>query len=239
MSTLTEEIRRGKTITAIARNRGVSRATIYTKLKSSGVNHQKLKFNHNFFEDVNCEEKAYWLGFIMADGCVSLTQSPKVAIGLNKKDELHLKKWHKALKSCLKIHYCGDRVASSHSSAKMCQDLIRLGCIPRKSLQLKFPSLREDLIRHFVRGYFDGDGCISWHNKHQKTFQIRFTIIGTKAFLDQLQIILKTSNRYTKRGKAYVLSICGNQKAGLIFQWMYDDSTIFLDRKREIYIAQL
>lgn len=238
MPTLTEDIRCGKTISSIAEERGVSRSTIHIRLKEDGIEHQKLKFNHDFFEEIDCEAKAYWLGFIMADGCVSLTQQPKIIIGLHKRDEPHIVKWHQAIQSCLKIHYCGDRVASTHYSAKMCQDLIRLGCIPRKSLKLKFPSLRQDLIRHFVRGYFDGDGCISLHNK-KKNPHIRFTVIGTESFLSSLQKILETANKLGAHGRAYSLSVNGRQKAGHIFEWMYDNAIIFLDRKKEVYDSQL
>lgn len=239
MPTLTEDIRNGKTITAIAEEYGVSRDIIYNRLKLDGLDHQKLKFDHDFFEIIDSEEKAYWLGFIMADGCVSLTQQPKVIIALHKKDGHHLEKWHKALGSCRKINYWRNRVASTHYSAKMCQDLIQLGCTPRKSLSLKFPSLRKDLIRHFVRGYFDGDGCISIHNKDKKTHQMRFTIISTKEFLDTLQRILGTNNKYTQHGRAYSLSVNGNKKSGVIFQWMYKNATVFLDRKKEVYHASL
>ena len=56
------------------------------------------------------------------------------------------------------------------------------GCTPRKSLTLKFPDIKifksKDLIRHFIRGYFDGDGCISFSNKdHTKIF---CNILGTE-----------------------------------------------------------
>jgi len=239
MITLVEDIQNGKTITAIAKERGVDRSTIYNWMRSDRLNHQKLKFNHDFFEKIDCEEKAYWLGFIMADGCVSVTQQPKLVVALNKKDKSHLEKWHKAIQSCRKINCWRDTVISAHYSTKMCNDLIALGCIPRKSLKLHFPLLREDLTRHFVRGYFDGDGCISYHGKSQKTPHIRFTVIGTKSFLNTLQKILQTSNKLSKVGRTYSLAVNGNKKPSAIFEWMYDDATIFLDRKREIYHSYL
>ncbi len=237
MPTLTEDIRRGKTITAIASEHGVSRSTIHTRLKTNGLNHQRLKFNHDFFENIDCEEKAYWLGFIMADGCVSLTQSPKVTIKLHQKDEQHLTAWHKALGSCLKIHYFGNTVYSTHYSDKMCQDLIGLGCIPKKSLTLKFPVLREDLIRHFIRGYFDGDGCIF----KSRRGQLRIIFLGTRIFLNLLKIWLKCSSNIKphNNGRICRLEIHGNKKATKIAKLMYENATIALNRKLEVYHSNI
>lgn len=236
---IVQDIKSNNTIVDIAKKHGVSRNTIYTLLKKYGIDHQKLKFNHDFFENIDNEEKAYWLGFIMADGCVSLTQQPKVTIKLHKKDREHLEKWHRAIGSCIKIHTLLDTVSSTHYSKKMCEDLIRLGCIPRKSLKLKFPEIEKDLVWHLIRGYFDGDGCISFHNKQENIWQKRITLIGTKHFLDFIQKLFGTQNKLGTRGKAYCLSICGNKKVDKILKQMYNNCNVWLDRKKEKAIAEL
>jgi len=241
--TLTEDIRNGKTVTAIAQENGVSRQTIYNRMKTQELSHQKLKFNHDFFENIDCEEKAYWLGFIMADGCVSVTQQPKMAIGLHKRDEDHLKKWHQSIRSCLKIHHHKDRVASTHYSSKMCHDLIQMGCVPRKSLQLEFPDLREDLIRHFVRGYFDGDGSILRCRPNQNTCrtQLRIVFIGTQMFLNTLKKWIQCSANVCSMdgNRAYRLEIHGNKSALSTAKLMYENATIYLDRKAQVYYSSL
>lgn len=54
------------------------------------------------------------------------------------------------------------------SSVDMCRDLFNLGIPKNKSVSIKFPTfLNEDLIHHFIRGYFDGNGCI-WSGKRKR-----------------------------------------------------------------------
>lgn len=235
-----EKIRIGRTISDIAEEIGVNRRTIHIWFKKWNVDHQRLKFNHDFFEQIDSEEKAYWLGFIMADGHLCLTQSPRVVIHLAAKDESHLWKWHQSIESTKKLSRCCDEtITSTHNSKKMCDDLVRLGCMANKSLKLEFPLLPKLLIRHFVRGYFDGDGCIEWRT-HQKTAQLRVSFVGTRMFLTKLQEILGTDNKLQPTGKnkiARQLQVCGNIKAVRIADWMYKDSTVFLRRKKELYFA--
>jgi hypothetical protein len=124
----------------------------------------------------------------------------------------------------------------------MCQDLIRLGCKPRKSLELKFPEINDVLLPHFVRGYFDGDGCASVHNKKQKTPQLRLSFIGTEDFLSKLQGVIGTNCKLVPTGNNKIvksLGISGNTQTKRITDWMYKDATIFLERKRKVINAAL
>lgn len=238
---ITQDIRNGKSLTQIAKELGVNRLTVAARLKEAGLSKESVKFNHDFFEIINSEEKAYWLGFIMADGCVSKTHGSKVVIKLAKKDGHHLKKWHTTIDSNLNIHWMQSGVQSQHYSSKMCADLIILGCTPKKTLTLKFPNLNKLLYRHFIRGYFDGDGCADMR-KHQKTPQLRLSFVGTERFLTKLKSILKLNNKLQPTGNnksAFSLQICGNKKAKKIANWMYKDATIFLERKREVCFADL
>lgn len=229
----------GKTIKQVAADAGVSRTTLYKKLNDNGIkNTQQFKFNHNYFEYINTEEKAYWLGFLMADGCISMTTNPKIDLCLSVIDRDHLVKWHKALSSTKKIIIYNDRACSSHPSKKMCNDLILLGCTSKKSLTLAFPKINNKLIRHFIRGYVDGDGCITFGNKKQKLWQIRLHIIGTKNFLTSIQQSFETNNKLLKIGNNkinYAFEIHGNKKTMKILNWLYEDAEIFLDRKFKLY----
>lgn len=237
-----QDIKNSNTIIDIAKKHGVNRRTIHTLLQKYGIDHQKLKFNHDFFENIDNEEKAYWLGFIMADGCVSLTQSPKVIIKLHQKDRRHLEKWHYTIGSRIKIHTLRDTVSSTHYSKKMCKDLIRLGCTPRKSLKLEFPEIQKDLVRHLIRGYFDGDGYIAMRfpKKIARKLSLRLVFIGTFEFLSKLkEILVCSSNVKLKKHKTYILEMNGNKKAGRVARFIYDNTSIFLDRKKEVYLSYL
>ena len=231
-----KELTQGKTVKAIATSIGVNRETIYSRLRAAGIHDtQQFKFDHNFFEVPDTEEKAYWLGFIMADGCVSMTANAKVVIKLAIVDEGHIVKWHKAIRStkkpCVYMDDGRQYIASTHPSMKMCNDLIKLGCVPRKSLILQFPQIRQGLLNHFVRGYMDGDGSIG------KT-RLRLNFIGTKKFLTELQKVIGVNKNMRKIGnnkRNHALNIDGPVEAMRILDWIYDGATIYLDRKYAIY----
>lgn len=229
-------LQNGDTVKIIAKKLNVSRETIYHRLKMINIqNTQQFKFNHNFFECIDTEEKAYWLGFITADGCVSMTANPKVDIGLAIIDITHLYKWHKILRSTKKINVYMNRAISSHPSKKMCYDLIKVGCTPQKSLTLKFPKLKNDLVRHYIRGYMDGDGCISFGNKNQAIWQIKLNFLGTQEFLFSLQNKIGTNVKIRKKKNISILEINGNTQVMNILDFLYKDATVFLDRKYNIY----
>lgn len=233
-----EKIRNGITLTEIASQLGITRVTLANYLKQANISKSLVKFNHRFFQNINTEDKAYWLGFCMADGCVSTTHSPKVTIALAHKDRDHLEKWRQAINSSVKLVTNKKQTSSQHYSRQMCDDLITIGCTSRKSLTLKFPEIKTNLLHHFVRGYFDGDGSATRNKKKQ----LRLTFIGTSQFLDKLQEILQTNNKLQTAGnnkKARSLQINGNKKARKISDWMYKDATVYLERKREVCDSEL
>lgn len=119
-------------------------------------------------------------------------------------DTMHLIKFSNFLNSKNKIHldfsigtYGRCRFGVSNNEFK--NDLIKLGCCPQKSLILKFPTAEqvpENFIIPFIRGYFDGDGCLS--HVYSDTKKTRFTVsvglIGTNNFLVGLEKVLKKYN---------------------------------------------
>ena len=129
----------------------------------------------------------------------------------------------------------------SFRSDKCKQDLINLGCVPKKSLILTFPSEEQvpnNLIKHFIRGYFDGDG---WFTNTEKCFQVG--IIGTEnfisGFLEKVKELINTNNTifevHRENGaKRYVFGSYNDVSNFL--NWIYKDSNIFLDRKYNQYL---
>lgn len=136
----------------------------------------KYVYNKDYFEKINTSEKAYWLGFLYADGCITrfykgeVLKSMSLEITLKDADCEHLIKFKNALESNIPIQhriitgkYKADRIVVN--CTKICNDLIKLGCTPTKSLTLEFPKkdiIPQDFIRDFIRGYFDGDGGVSY-----------------------------------------------------------------------------
>ena len=188
------------------------------------------------FEKIDNEEKAYWLGFLYADGNVSLKED-KIELSLAEKDLNHIKKFKNfiGLKNDIRYKEKTKSYRFSFRSQNCKADLIDKGCVPNKSLILNFPTFDQvpnHFMRHFIRGYFDGDG---WFSNNEKTFQIG--IIGTedfiKGFLEQIPISNKTNKIFTvhrKDGaKRYVFS--GLKDVESFLSYIYDDSFIYLDRK--------
>lgn len=193
------------------------------------------------FEKIDTEEKAYWLGFLYADGSVG-SKEDKIELGLSKKDLKHIEKFRNFMNITNKISYRKNTKSYriSFRSIKCKQDLINKGCVPKKSLILKFPNenqVPKELIKHFIRGYFDGDG---WFTNTEKCFQIG--IIGTenfiKGFLDTVENINKENKIFkVHRENGAKRYMFGSYNDVLNFlNWIYKDSKIYLDRKYEHYL---
>lgn len=193
------------------------------------------------FEKIDTEEKAYWLGFLYADGSVG-SKEDKIELGLAEKDLKHIEKFKTFMNINNKISY-REKTKSyrmSFRSAQCKQDLINKGCVPKKSLILNFPNenqVPKYLIRHFIRGYFDGDG---WFTNTEKCFQVG--IIGTEnfinGFLDSIENIDKKNKIFDvhreDRAKRYVFGAYNDVLNFL--NWIYKDSNIYLDRKYASYL---
>lgn len=235
-------------------NRVVNLAGIARNARESQL---KYKFNENIFDIIDSEEKAYWLGFLYADGYVSIENNKyRLVLALATKDRSHVEKFNNFLQSNYPIHdyiiSSGEFIGKEYSrvmvnSPHLINTLISYGCTPKKSLTLKFPDIsifkNMDLIRHFIRGYFDGDGSVFISNeKHWRngtiTKVIHYRFLGTEEFLEQIDslINLKGSITNPKRSKAFELAYKRKKKVLPFFKYLYEKSTIYLDRKRDIFI---
>lgn len=204
----------------------------------------------NVFEVIDTEEKAYWLGFLYADGSVYKSRNSYIIeVGLSVKDIGHLVKFKKFLNSnhVLKIKdYKGYKSCSiTIRNQKMAQDLMNKGCIPNKSLLLTFPNddiVPKHLKPHFIRGYFDGDGCV-YGSDDCKSYRVSF--VGTNEFLTDMQDILFEEVQLTQtaikksKGRAYETGWGGIENCGKLFHYMYANCSICLYRKLEKFITKI
>ena len=223
----------------ISKTLNISRSRFSTWLKNEGVNvsvcPQRKKINENIFKIIDTEEKAYWLGFLYADGYVGLTDN-RVELALQLSDTNHIEKFKTFLNSDCKISTNTYRSRLLIKNKVIKSSLINLGCTPQKSLTLKFPTYEKvpkELIRHFIRGYFDGDGslCVT-----EKTRSI--DVLGTYDFLYQLCLEsgIDTSKIYVSKSKSNkVFRIVLGSRIDLynFSKYIYDDCNIYLDRKYE------
>ena len=236
------------TILKIATEFGCSAPTIRTLLRKNKItlkgNKQGYPRDSFYFSNIDTEEKAYWLGFLYADGCV---HSSNNEISINITDKDHVEKFKKAIRA--KNHKIGKTEDKRFKNAKplyhfsikdaqLHSDLIKWGCIPNKSLKIeKIPNIPRDYTSHFIRGYFDGDGSLHYL-KGSNNYRISF--IGTKSFLQDIQKELevqKISLGYGSAGKAYTLQIAGRKQVIKILKFLYSNSSDSnrLNRKYKIY----
>lgn len=236
--------REGMSITAISRELGIDRGCLSKRLKIRGfdiIQHcNKKNVDSRYFEEINTEEKAYWLGMMYADGCV--TYGSKFELTLKDKD--HIEKFKSALKSKHKI---GERIINEKSYYRLSimdkrihDSLIRHGCLRNKTFYIKMPSIYDNLMRHFIRGFFDGDGCI-FIGKNQNESQIKISS-GCNDFLEELCSYINNNievcrNMYTRKTHTcFDISIFNMADKRMFLDYMYKDSTIYLERKYQKYL---
>lgn len=209
-----------------------------------------VKINHSYFDRIDCEHKAYWLGMLFADG-YNNEKFYQVELTLKAEDGYMLELFKKDLNCDYRIItkkvILNDKIFYSKRliiySKQISQRLAQLGCVQNKSLILKFPSLTDipfDYLKHFMRGYLDGDGMISFTSNSQK-----LGVTGTEDFVLKYIEILKlcshceTKGFFRPDGKAITWLCSSKIDIAKIGNWLYRYSTIFLERKHNNYIQIL
>ena len=220
--------------------------------RNDSDSHKKYSVNEDFFTNIDSEEKAYFLGLLVSDGNVYGNQT---TLGLQAQDGYILELFK------LAINYSGivyfkkrskerykDTSCITISSKKLTQDLSKYGVVPCKSSITVFPDIPENLHRHFIRGVFDGDGCISVFNhtnKKKKWYKSYiekvFTITGSKELISSIQatLILNCKLNKTKlhicnnNPDIRIISYSGKLQIDRIKKYLYEDATIFLKRKKD------
>ena len=209
---------------------------------------KKYKYNVQYFEKIDTEAKAYWFGFIMADGCIRLNgKTPVLEVTLAECDSKHLSKLRDILSPDNRLYPKTKKLKGKvfrHvrlviSSKKIANDLRTLGCTERKSLTAKMPkSVPTNLLSHFMRGYFDGDGSIHISDKGNICFSLNGSRIFLSKYRDHLLKTLKIS--YTK---VYNSSsqIKEYKKDGIdsvkILRYLYKHATVLLERKYRVFMS--
>lgn len=216
---------------------------------------RKQYVNENAFDSIDNEEKAYWLGFIYADGNVSDYETIyktrhkavyRIEVSLKSDDIGHLEKlkkflgWEGKVKISKTNFTRSDRCRLFFNSKHMWHVLTAYGCTPKKSLTLVFPDLSifkdKTVVPHFIRGYVDGDGCISYLAKDKK--KMALSILGTKSMLTGIQqnLPLERSNKLWKSTNNNVYDLTFNLWRGYyVCNVLYKNATIYLDRKFNKY----
>lgn len=243
---LVEAYSRLKSTYQLQNDFGFSRSTIYRYLKEKGVvvdgysgpRRTQAILNESFFNSIDSEKKAYWLGFMAADGCVRKTKHGQyhTTLLLAEKDKDHLEKFRTDIGSSHKLQIRNGRVSVCISRKRFYDDLSKNGVVPNKTFKLEYPIwLPMKLRRHWVRGYFDGDGC--WYTRRKSL--IWSVVSVSPACLQLLQKdLVDNCNLHSKklyqRGHVFRLVYEGRGVCGKLYEFMYHESSVCLERKRQI-----
>ena len=236
----------------IAEEMGASRSSIQRFManngivaRSNGEVHRKYLVDEDFFEAIDSEEKAYWLGFITADGNVYKTY---LEIALSFKDREHLFKFLGSIKSnhpicdgSVVMHGKEYKFSKLNFSVKnMVESLNKLGVFSNKSHHVKpCVSIKDGLLKHYWRGIVDGDGWICCHRSKNGQMYTRIGLCGNKfiikGFLDFVRNngVKYKSKKIEKQGSIYRVVFTGINQASMIARILYNESSVFLDRKRD------
>lgn len=214
---------------------------------------RKYVIDHHFFDVIDTEEKAYWLGFITADGCVA--KGHLLTINLKAADAGHLEKLAVALSS--------DYPVRPSSSGKPCAGVVRwhansiplvhalgaLGVTPRKSATAVPWDGPSDLMRHYWRGMVDGDGGMSLRTQRRDTkpnSQWVVYLCGSRACVEAFARWAseicgsRAQPRPTNHSKScWEWVTGGNRMARLVVRELYGGCTVSLDRKQALADAAL
>ncbi|EKI4463994.1 LAGLIDADG family homing endonuclease [Staphylococcus pseudintermedius] len=220
---------------------------IRSKARLLGLSKIKYHYNRRFFENINTKEKAYWLGFLYADGYMIKThRNAEVSIQLQASDKNHLEKFNSSIEGNVPtteflskdsiIKTTGQVVRGTQIcqirlySLDMANDLEGLKLLQNKTYESVSPDLcySNELNTAIVRGFFDGDGCID------KKGECHFTAYST-VFLDKVNEFLLSKNvkttLYKETDKKHRLYIHTSSVLNFLTLLYNDDSYSYLDRK--------
>lgn len=231
----------------ISKKYNISQQRIYQILHENNIDRltpelypRKYDIKLNYFETLNLES-AYWLGFILADGCI---HNNTLSITLSIKDKNHLERFRKSITNCKLQKYnkilnkkTYELIKLTICSKQICNSLRKLGITERKSLIHGTPDLPSNLMAAMYLGYFDGDGSISKCIR-QRGKKYRVCIAGSEKFCIDFQLWVKNNIgvnlHLSKQDKIHILS--GATEATIrLLTFLYSNSNLHLERKFEIY----
>lgn len=228
----------GLNTTEITNKLGLKRGIVSYLLRENSykMNHRGPKSmigREDYFDRIDSFDKAYYLGWIMADGNVSITNgqySLKIHIAI--KDKELIDNFLSTIQSTNKTKVRNGKNTSyyvSLTSRHMCESLMNYGIIPHKTGLEVFPKdITKEYYRDFIRGVFDGDGITDISKK-------RSGFVGSYNLVNSILSILNYKEiRIFKTKSENIFYFLGGKKfSKFLFQYMYEDRELYLTRKFE------
>ncbi len=216
--------------------------------RTNGEAHYRYRVDETFFDTIDTEDKAYWLGFLTADGTIG---DDFVMLALQEKDIDHLHKFTASLRSNHpvrlkentlkgKVYHCGEVWIGS---TRLVTALKRLGVGERKSFVVSpCEQVPVDLLSHYWRGVFDGDGFIT--RKQSRLFgAIQWTVglVGNREIVSGFETFMRQyinqEAQIKLHSRIFMTRYGGVALPQAILSILYQDATLFLERKYRLMEA--
>ena len=217
---------------------GIKQGTIRSWVHSHNIARHRGTMSRMLYEDyfsvIDTEQKAYYLGFIMADGNISSCNGYFLKIQIQYCDIEVLSGFLRQIGSKHSLYVKGNEKKYAYvslGSKKMYLDLVKLGMQERNSGKQTVPDIPSHLLCHWFRGFFDGDGITDIKKK-------RSGFIATEDIINRIQYILSTNVQYVHPNN--VNSQCliytmlyGRKDSRRLYNYLYSNATLWLSRKRQ------
>lgn len=253
--------KQGISVNTIAKNERIPFSSPHSILKVLRMNNIPIRsragyrqeYKEDFFEVIDLESKAYFLGLLITDGYVILREKehsqPTIGIELHSNDIHILQTFKKELESPNKVETSRQRKDGRiHSrfrihSSIMANSLKKYGVVPNKTQTTFLPFLETGMMPHLIRGILDGDGWIQSKGiKKGSKRRIGFCS-ASEQFIYQLRgflnkelgtYLIKVQKRKKDKSYLYQLLFCGEKDVNTIINYLYKDATVYLTRKHDL-----
>jgi hypothetical protein len=231
----------GENLTSIAKRYGTSHTTVASVLRGQGIQFHLQNgltrfhtYDSRYFQVIDMEEKAYWLGFLTADGCITAGRtkisSQRLTIHLGIRDYNHLIKFKQALRATQMVSKNERSCSFTIYNAELVADLAVHGIVPRKTLHTKPAQIVSALERPYWRGVIDGDGYISKDGKQLVLVGDYDVVLAFQKFV--LTHCPKVKASIFRDSSIYTFQVTG-ASARKMLEVLYGEATVYLDRKYE------
>lgn len=223
--------------------------------KKRGINSSrknKYTLDEKYFNSIDTERKAYWLGYLYADGFIGDNAHNNIIFSQKITDSYIIEQFAEDISFTGKLRISNSisttflngqpQFVINFSSRTMADDLRALNMNTKKSMTMKeLPPIEASLFRHFVRGYFDGDGTIvaSERNSYKDRIYlcVHWNIIGTIDFLKKIaeKLPIKTFFYDSKTPEMKYLSSSSKKSICSLYNYLYDEASFYLKRKHDVF----
>lgn len=196
--------------------------------------------NSSFFHIIDSPDKAYYLGLLMSDGYIQTNlYNKEVGIALQSKDKYILDKLNNYISPKKTLSKYKNSYKWKIASTEMYNDLLAYGITENKSnSDYIYPIIPREFDKDFIRGYFDGDGCISIKSTGYSVISF---VCNSKIFLETLAAILLSHGVQTRpiyvynkeKNPLYTLYLSGGVNKSIFKEFLYKDAETYLIRKYE------